>query len=85
LASYEVEFKPKALKQIGRLSERDARRIMDRVLVLAGDPRPRGCTKLESCGSYRIRVGDHRVIYTVHDEVLTVFIIRVAHRRDAYR
>ncbi len=34
---------------------------------------------------YRLRVGDWRVIYTLHDDVLLVLVVRVAHRREAYR
>jgi mRNA interferase RelE/StbE len=40
---------------------------------------------LQGQPGYRLRVGDWRVIYTLQDEVLTVLIIRIAHRREAYR
>ena len=33
----------------------------------------------------RIRVGDYRVIYSIEDDVLVVTVVRVAHRREAYR
>ena len=35
--------------------------------------------------AYRIRIGDHRVIYTIDDDVLIVAIERVRHRREVYR
>jgi mRNA interferase RelE/StbE len=85
LASYEVEFLSSALKEVSRLPPRDARRVMDRALLLAGDPRPRGCVKLQGTGRYRIRQGVYRVIYEIRDEVLLITVVMVAHRRDAYR
>jgi mRNA interferase RelE/StbE len=54
--------------------------------MLANNPRPDGCRKLQgSENSFRIRVGDYRVIYTLDDAVLIVAIERVRHRREVYR
>ena len=53
---------------------------------LADNPRPRGVEKLEGRENrYRIRVGDYRVIYEIHDEVLLVLVVRIGHRREVYR
>jgi mRNA interferase RelE/StbE len=53
---------------------------------LADDPRPHGAKKLVGADrTYRIRVGDYRIVYEIGDEVLVVLVIRVAHRREAYR
>ena len=53
---------------------------------LAENPRPAGLKKLKGpAGFLRIRVGDYRVIYCVHDDVLIVLVVRIAHRREAYR
>jgi mRNA interferase RelE/StbE len=54
--------------------------------VLAGDPRPHGCKKLRAKhDQYRIRIGDYRVIYEIDDKTVTVLIVRISHRKDAYR
>jgi mRNA interferase RelE/StbE len=45
----------------------------------------RNVKALQGQPSYRLRVGDWRVIYTLRDEVLTVMVVRIAHRREAYR
>src|SRR5690606_22776554 len=33
----------------------------------------------------RIRQGDYRVLYQIHDDVITVVVVRVAHRRELYK
>ncbi len=54
-------------------------------MALADDPRPPGCTKLSGQEAYRVRQGEHRIIYTVADEVLVVEVVKVGNRRDVYR
>ena len=83
---YRIEIKRSAAKEIeaiGRLKDR--RRVVARIMSLAEDPRPAGCTKLSGQAAYRIRQGDYRIIYTISEEVLVVEVIRVGHRRDVYR
>ena len=58
---------------------------MQAIDKLALVPRPPGCKKLKGRDAYRIRIGEYRVIYEIHDDVLIVLIIRVAHRREAYK
>ena len=83
---YDVVFRPAALRQLEDLPRAAQRRILARIESLGGSPRPRGCVKLRgSENTYRIRVGVYRVVYDVEDERLVVLIIRVRHRRDAYR
>lgn len=54
--------------------------------ALAEEPRPSGCRKLSGTErDYRIRVGEHRVLYEILDETREVRIYRVGHRRDVYR
>ena len=57
-----------------------------RVNALATNPRPDGVKKLEGDeNAWRIRVGEFRIVYEIHDGVLTVMVLRVANRREAYR
>lgn len=62
-------------------------RPLTAVTRLAAEPRPAGARALvgEPSGAYRIRVGDHRVVYRVEDDRVVLTIIRVAHRREVYR
>lgn len=83
---YRVEFTNPALKAFRDLPRKVQERIAPRLTALADDPRPRGSEKLEGGDDlYRIRVGDYRVIYSIHDDRLIVLVVRVANRRDAYR
>lgn len=86
MVSYRVEWKRSAAKELKKLPPSVILRILDSVRGLAEDPYPHGARKLAgSDHSYRIRIGDYRVVYTVEDDFLLVQIIRVGHRRDVYR
>lgn len=61
-------------------------RITRTLLALEQEPRPPGVTKLsETANCWRIRVGDYRVLFEVDDEAQTVLVLRISHRREAYR
>ncbi|MGI8906681.1 MAG: type II toxin-antitoxin system RelE family toxin [Candidatus Sumerlaeaceae bacterium] len=60
-------------------------RVSAAILVLETDPRPAGTRKLRGLEQYRIRVGEYRILYTVHDGARRVDIVAVAHRSEAYR
>ena len=61
------------------------KRIASAVINLESNPRPHGCKKLKTLDAYCIRVGDYRVVYKVHDDVLIVLVIKVVHRGEVYR
>ena len=83
---YTVRITPHAQKQLDRLPDNLRTRITQRLLALASTPRPRGVKKLEGReGYYCVRVGAYRVIYDIQDDQLVVLVIRVRHRREAYR
>ena len=86
MASFEIEWKRAAAKELRKLPTDLMVRIVAAVEALAADPRPVGARKLAgSEHTYRIREGSYRVIYEVDAARLTITIIRVAHRREAYR
>ena len=58
---------------------------MVKIQALASNPRPQGSEKLAGDDRYRIRHGNYRVLYEVDDKTVVVAIVRVAHRREAYR
>ena len=81
-----VVLKPAAIRDLRKLEKREARRIGDRIEALVQDPRPAGMETLKGKeGFVRIRVGDYRIIYRVDDEAAEVLVVKIRHRRNAYR
>ena len=82
---YQVILPKSVQKELDRLPDEIAQRIMIRLTGLETNPRPADVKKLKGRDAWRIRVGDYRVIYEVHDRVLQVIVITVGHRREVYR
>jgi mRNA interferase RelE/StbE len=85
MASYRIEWKRSATKEVRKLPAEAINRILKAVESLSSNPYPPGSRKLVGAErTYRIRVGSYRVIYNVLESTLVVEVIRVAHRKDAY-
>ena len=83
--SYRIEWKRSATQELRRLPREMVGRILKAVEQLSTDPYPSGVRKLAgSEHTYRIRVGDYRIIYSILASALLIEIIRVGHRRDVY-
>jgi len=85
MGKYRVEIKKSAVKEIGHLPGRDMKAVLDKIASLAEDPRPHACQKLSGQEQYRLRRGNYRILYSIEDDVLTVYIVKVGHRKDVYR
>lgn len=85
MASYKLVFKKSVAKDLRAFPKTDVQRIIQRIQLLADDPRPPGCEKLSGLERYRVRQGVYRIVYEVEDAILTVLVVRVGHRRDVYR
>jgi mRNA interferase RelE/StbE len=86
MARYAIYFKPSADRQLRKLPLDVQRRIVAAVEALAGNPHPPGVVIIAGDDNlWRIRVGDYRVVYEIHDDRLIVLVLRVAHRKDVYR
>lgn len=83
---YRIEIKLSARKALAALPLPAQRRVQTKIDGLATNPRPTGVKQLKGPERFlRVRVGDYRIIYQVLERVLVVLVIRIAHRRDAYR
>jgi mRNA interferase RelE/StbE len=83
---YEVYLERAAENDLKRLPTTTFHRIISQIRALAENPRPSGCRKLAgSKNDWRIRIGDHRVLYEIDEKVKAVRIMRVRHRREVYR
>ncbi len=86
MASYRLEIKPSAVKELEAVRSRaDRRRIVERVGRLYTDPRPRGCVRLSGLEQFRVRQGRYRIVYSVDDTEMVVTVVKIGHRRDVYR
>jgi mRNA interferase RelE/StbE len=83
--NYTVELLPAAVRQLRRLPAATRARIVARLAELETNPRPPGAVKLANEELWRIRVGDYRIIYEIHDDRLLVLVVRIGHRKDVYR
>ena len=83
---HQVEVSPAALRQLRKLDTAGRRRIQAAIELLAAEPRPAGAKKLVGgAGEWRVRTGDFRIVYEIHDGVLLVLVLAVGHRRDIYQ
>ncbi|MDA8140617.1 MAG: type II toxin-antitoxin system RelE/ParE family toxin [Desulfobacteraceae bacterium] len=85
MAGYEIFFKESVWKELKQIPKADLKKILSRIEQLENVPRPMGCEKLTGHEFYRIRQGNYRIIYSIQDNELTVWVIKVGHRKDVYR
>ncbi len=83
--SYDVFLKRSAEKELARLPSKVHQRVIKRLLTLKANPRPPGAKKLGGGESYRLRVGDYRVLYTINETLRKIEVSAVGHRREVYR
>jgi mRNA interferase RelE/StbE len=85
MAAYRAFFKRSVEKDLAPIPKKDVNRILQRIKGLEEDPRPPGCEKLTGEERYRLRQGRYRIIYSIQDCELTVWIVKVGHRKEVYR
>jgi len=83
---FAIKFSPHATRSFRKLPRSVQVRMHGAIEQLKENPRPQGAEKLkESENTYRIRVGDYRILYEIQDQELVVYVIETAHRREVYR
>ncbi len=86
MSNYQIEITKTAEKQLKSLPLEYKIKITKTIKLLALEPRPYGCKKLTGYeNSYRIRVGNYRIIYDIKSKVLTILILKIGYRKDVYR
>ena len=85
MAEYEIFIKKSVYKALKKIPKNDLIKILARIENLSDDPRPIGCEKLTDQEFYRIRQGKYRIVYSIQDNELSVWIIKIAHRKSVYR
>lgn len=83
---YTIVFKKSAEKDLSLIDHKTIKRIINKIETLENNPFPQSSTKLVGTDStYRLRVGDYRIIYQINEENKTITIYYIRHRKDVYR
>ena len=85
MVAYKVFFRESVEKDLRGIPKKDLRKILHRIKLLSDDPRPSGHEKLTGQERYRIRQGRYRIVYSIQDKEVTVWIVKVGQRKDVYR
>jgi len=81
---YQILISKFAQKQLDKLPDNIADRLIEAIYTLSQNPRPMWHKKLKGREGYRIRVGDYRVIYEILDDQLLISVVAIGHRKDIY-
>ena len=85
MAQYKIFFKKSVEKDLKIIPKRDLSKILEKIESFHVDPRPVGSEKLTGQERYRIRQGSYRIVYSIQDYELTVWVVKVGHRRYIYK
>ena len=83
--AYKIEIRRQATKDLARIERKYRQKIIAAIDELAHNPQPAGCKKLRNREGWRVRVGEYRILYSIEEERLLVLVVRIGHRREAYR
>ena len=81
---YDVLIAASADKELGGMQKMLRQRIIEKFEEIRKDPRGADSKKLNDA-TYRVRVGDYRIVYDVNDKEGKVVVTRIRHRREVYR
>jgi mRNA interferase RelE/StbE len=83
---YHVEIKGSALKALATLPAKHRRQIESVIDGLALNPRPIGVKKMAGEKTlHRVHSGTYRIVYDIFDDIVSVCVVRIGHRKDVYR
>ena len=85
MPKYQVFVQPSAQKEIKKLPRPPQTKVLKALVALGENPRPANYKKLVGTDSWRIRISEYRIVYWIEGNILSVEIVRVAHRKDVYK
>ncbi|MFH0924282.1 MAG: type II toxin-antitoxin system RelE/ParE family toxin [bacterium] len=80
---YEIELKPRAIKDLKNVPKPDGKKIVEKLRLLEDGLQGDVKKLTNSDPEYRMRVGDWRVLFEIKGEIIIIY--RVRHRKEAYR
>lgn len=85
MEKYKIFFKKSVEKDLKKIPKKYLVKILEKIDNLKNNPKPEGSEKLTSYDLYRIRQGTYRIVYSIQDQELTIWVIKVAHRKGIYK
>ena len=85
MAVYKIYFRESVEKELSSIPKKSLAKILRRIKALGDNPRPSGCEKLTGQERYRLRQGQYRIVYSIQDKALTIWIVKIGHRKEVYR
>jgi mRNA interferase RelE/StbE len=85
MAGYRIYFRESVEKDLAAIPKSDLKKILQLIKGLSEKPRPSGSEKLTGQERYRVRQGRYRIVYSIQDKELTVWVVKAGHRKDIYR
>ena len=85
MAEYEIFFRESVYKDFRKIPKKNLQKILSKIQNLKLDPRPSGSEKLTGQEFFRIRQGKYRIVYSIQDNQITIWVIKVGHRKEIYR
>jgi mRNA interferase RelE/StbE len=83
---YRIEFKRSAAKALKKIPKSDQKRVTERIDSLSEKLPDPATTKMKGDNPFhRIRVGDYRIIYEIHGDILLIVVLKIGHRKEVYR
>lgn len=83
---YKIEYDKQVLKSIEKIPKKDKIAILDKIEALSFKPRPDGAVTMKGKynGYHRIRIGNYRVVYNIHDKLLIILVLKIGQRGSIY-
>ena len=87
MKAYQIVIRKKALDYLDGIPRDDAARFFEKIRMIAKNPHADlpFVKRLKGSFFFRFRFGDYRGVYSVIDNILTVEVVEVGHRKDIYR
>ena len=85
MAKYSIQIKPSAQKELRSLEKKDRTILIEKIKKLTENPFPSQSQKLTSRNQYRLRSGKFRILYEIQKNILTITVVKVSHRKNAYQ
>jgi mRNA interferase RelE/StbE len=85
MEQYKIFFKKSVEKDLIGIPSKTIKKILEKIEALQNDPRPIGSEKLSGQERYRIRQGTYRIVYSIQDNELPIWVVTVGHRKEIYQ